>query len=143
MDDTERSVRISRRGPRTFTATNPRGGILRFGEGEDAEFSPVELLLVALVGCSAVDVDYITSRRAEPERFEATATARKVADDKGNHLTGVALDFDLVFPDGPDGDRAREILERTLTMSRDRLCTVSRTVQLGTPVAYRLDGREL
>jgi len=140
MADSERSVRISRAGTHTFTAHNARGGTLRFGEGQDSDFTPVELLLVALAGCSAIDVEYITVRRAEPSRFEATASATKVADDNGNHLDDLALDFDIVFPDGEDGDRARAILERAVTRSRDRLCTVSRTLQRATPVEYRIDG---
>ena len=46
----------------------------------------------------------------------------------------------MTFPDGPEGDAAREFLPRAIAMSRDRLCTVSRTVQLGADVVY--DGTE-
>jgi putative redox protein len=38
------------------------------------------------------------------------------------------------FPDGPAGDKARDALPRAAKMSHERLCTVSRTVQLGTPI---------
>ena len=140
VTDSRRTVSISRTAPRSFVATNARGGTLSFGEGQDDNFTPVELLLVAIAGCSAIDVDWITSRRAEPDRFDAVASAAKVADDKGNHLGQVELDFRVTFPVGPDGDRARAILERAVTQSRDRLCTVTRTVQLPTPVTYLIDG---
>ena len=40
----------------------------------------------------------------------------------------------MTFPEGEDGDRAREMLPKAIAMSHDRLCTVSRTVVLGTPV---------
>jgi hypothetical protein len=46
----------------------------------------------------------------------------------------------VTFPAGADGDRARDVLRRALAQSRDRLCTVSRTVQLPTPVSYLADG---
>jgi hypothetical protein len=42
--------------------------------------------------------------------------------------------FDLEVPDGADGERAREILPRAVAQSHDRLCTVTRTVIVGTPV---------
>ena len=41
----------------------------------------------------------------------------------------------MTFPEGAEGDAARAALPRSLQQSHDRLCTVSRTVELGTPVA--------
>jgi uncharacterized OsmC-like protein len=38
------------------------------------------------------------------------------------------------FPEGAEGDAARAILPRAVKLSHDRLCTVSRTVEIGTPV---------
>jgi uncharacterized OsmC-like protein len=143
VSDNERSVSITRTGPRAFTATNRRGGTLAFGEGQDADFTPIELLLVAIAGCSAIDIDYITARRAEPVVFEAVTKAEKLADDKGNHLGNVTVDLQIVFPEGPEGDRARAILERAAIQTRDRLCTVTRTVELPTPVSFLIEGREI
>jgi hypothetical protein len=44
--------------------------------------------------------------------------------------------FDVTFPEGEGGDRAREALPRALQQTRDRLCTVGRTVALGEPIEY-------
>lgn len=135
-----RRVALSRRGQGEYEVTNERGGSIRLGNGRTADFTPVELLLAAIAGCSAVDVDVVTSRRAEPARFEATSTGVKATDpEKGNHMTDLEVTFTVRFPDGADGDRAREMLPRAVAMSHDRLCTVSRTVQLGTPVEMRVD----
>lgn len=133
----ERSVELRRVGARHFEVTNARGGRLVLGEGEDADFTPVELLLAAVAGCSAIDVDYLTSRRAEPESFTATASAAKLTDG-GNHLGPVTVRFALNFPEGPDGDRARDVLPAALAASHDRLCTVSRTVELPTEVRFEI-----
>jgi uncharacterized OsmC-like protein len=133
-DDTERSITLSRTGKARFRATNVRGGTLDLGEGADSEFTPVELLLVAIAGCSAIDVDYLTGKRVDPESFTVAARADKVRDDLGNRLTGIQVSFDVTFPAGPDGDRATEILPRSIAQSHDRLCTVTRTVVVGTPV---------
>lgn len=135
-DDTLRRLDLERLSLGRYRATNARGRTLTFG-GED-EFSPVELLLAALGGCGAADVDYITVKRAEPETFRVAITGDKIRDDDGNRMVNLAVTFDITFPDGPDGDAAREALPWAVAQSHDRLCTVSRTVQLGTPVENRI-----
>ena len=133
-DDTERSIALTRTGKAHFRATNVRGGTLELGEGDDADFTPVELLLVAIAGCSAIDVDYLTGKRVEPESFEVSARADKVRDELGNRLTGIRIAFDVTFPSGVEGDEASAKLPRAVAQSHDRLCTVTRTVVVGTPV---------
>jgi putative redox protein len=132
--DTERSVELVRTGKARFRATNVRGGTLDLGEGADSDFTPVELLLVAIAGCSAIDVDYMTGKRVEPQSYAVAARADKIRDDLGNRLTDIRVTFNVTFPEGPEGDHAREILPRSVAQSHDRLCTVTRTVVVGTPV---------
>jgi putative redox protein len=133
-----RSVRLERIENSRYTAINERGGKITIGTGEGTDFTPVELLLVAIGGCTAVDVDILTSRRAEPDAFEIVVDAEK-ARDAGNHLTGLLVTFRIAFPPGEQGDKAREVLPDAVRKSHDRLCTVSRTVELGTPIATRIE----
>jgi putative redox protein len=133
-----RSVRLERIENSRYTAVNERGGKITIGTGEGTDFTPVELLLVAIGGCTAVDVDILTSRRAEPDAFEIVVDAEK-ARDAGNHLTGLLVTFRIAFPPGEQGDKAREVLPDAVRKSHDRLCTVSRTVELGTPIATRIE----
>jgi uncharacterized OsmC-like protein len=135
-----RSVELERLRPGRFAATNVRGGRIEFGSGDDGDFTPVELLLAAIGGCSSIDVDILTSRRAVPVSFSVHVSADKVDGELGNHLTNIAASFDVAFPDGPDGDSAREVLPQAIRRSHDRLCTVSRTVELASPVAMRAAG---
>lgn len=123
-------------GEHRFQARNARGGTITFGEGADPDFTPVELLLAALAGCSAIDIDYITGKRAPFTAFHARASAEKVRDENGNHLVNIQVTFDVAFPEGEGGDAARDILPSAMQRSHERLCTVSRTVELGTPVTY-------
>jgi putative redox protein len=109
------------------------------GTGGGTDFSAVELLLAAIGGCTAVDVDTLTSRRAEPEQFEILVDANKVRDAGGNHLTDIMVTFRIRFPDGEQGDKARGLLPDAVRKSHDRLCTVSRTVEPGTPIATRIE----
>ena len=136
-DESLRSVEIAKIGPGRFKATNERGGETFFGlGGEDPDFTPVELLLAAIAGCGALDVEALTSKRATSTGFTVRAEGDKVRDEGGNHLSGIRVTFDVTFPEGAEGDAARDRLPGAIEMSRDRLCTVSRTVQLGADVSY-------
>lgn len=134
MSDTLRSVEIERTGLGRFTARNVRGGTLNIGGQGDSDFSPIELLLAAIGGCTAVDVDYITVKRAVPEKFTVKVSGDKIRDEHGNRMTNLNVEFDITFPDGEAGNAAREVLPKAVEMSHDRLCTVSRTVETGTPI---------
>lgn len=130
-----RSVDVEKVGEHRFKAVNPRGGALTFGQGgDDPDFTPIELLLAALAGCSALDVDFITGKRSPFETFVARAEGEKVRDEGGNHLVGLTVTFDVTFPAGEAGDAARDVLESAIQRSQDRLCTVSRTITLGDQV---------
>lgn len=129
--ETHRYVELSRIGEGRYKAVNRRGGVLPIGSGDDPDFSPVELLLAALAGCGAIDVDLITGKRAAATSFDVRAEGDKVRDADGNHLTNLKVTFSLEFPEGEAGDAARAVLPRTLAQTRDRLCTVSRTVAIG------------
>ncbi len=137
-DDSHRSIDLVRVARGQYEATNSRGGKLVFGHGGEDLFSPVELMLTAIAGCSAIDVDYITSKRSEPSRFELTMSADKVRDENGNRLVNLSLSFDVRFPDDADGNAALEVLPRSVAQSHDRLCTVSRTIEVGTPITVTI-----
>ena len=133
--ETLRSIELTRIGEGRYKATNVRGGVLPIGTGADPDFTPIELLLAALAGCSAVDVDLITGKRAQATSFDVHAEGHKVRDELGNHVTGIRVVFDLEFPEGEAGDAARAVVPRTLEQVRDQLCPVVRTVALPNEVA--------
>jgi putative redox protein len=142
-DSAHRSVRLERIKNSHYTAVNERGGTISIGTGDGTDFTPVELLLAAIGGCTAIDVDILTSRRAEPDSFEIVIEADKVRDTAGNHLADIQVRFRLAFPAGEQGDKARQLLPDAVSMSHDRLCTVSRTVELGTPITPRIESRSV
>ncbi len=134
MTTSHRSVRVERESEGRYVACNGRGGSLRFGDADD-EFSPVELLLAAIGGCTAIDTDVATSRRTEPDEFTVTVSGDKVSDkETGNRMENLTVTFTVRFPEGKQGDAARAILPRTVALSHDKLCTVSRTIERGTPI---------
>jgi putative redox protein len=138
-ESTHRSITIERTQAGRYTGVNDRGGKITFGTGGDAEFTPVELLMIAIGGCTAIDIDLVTSRRSEPASFEIVVDAEKVRDRRGNHLTGIESTYKISFPPGEAGDKARGVLAEAVRLSRQRLCTVGRTVELGTPITDHIE----
>ncbi|MCV2394779.1 OsmC family protein [Actinotalea sp. M2MS4P-6] len=129
-----RSLSVTRDSQGVYTARNAKGAEVTFGaEG----FTPIEMLLAALAGCAAVDVDHATSRHAEPERFTVRVDAEKHTEG-GNRLEDVVVTFDVAFGEGAGADRARAVLPRAVTVTHDRSCTVSGTLEAATPVVMRL-----
>ncbi len=137
-EDNTRTVTLTRTGFATYRATNSSGDSFEFGQ-DDGLFSPVELLLTAIAGCASIDVDYITARRAEPVTFEVTSSGTKVTEG-GNRMTDLHVSFHVTFPEGADGDAARARLPQAIRRSAETLCTVSRTVSLGSPVTMDAAG---
>jgi putative redox protein len=139
MASTHRTVTVRRVASGRFAVVNERGGEITFGTGDGTEFTPTELLLAAVGGCTAIDIDILTSRRAEPEAFEVVVEADKIRDADGNRLTDIVVTFRVAFPSGAQGDEARAILPDVARKSHDKLCTVGRTIELGTPIATRVE----
>jgi len=134
-DDTRRAVSLTRLSHGKYRAVNARGGTIEFSTDREQTFTPVELFLASIAGCAAIDVDFITAKRAEPIRFEVSMTGNSIRDEQGNHLVNLAMTFDIAFPDDEGGRAAADVLPEAITRTHDRLCTVSRTVEIGTPVA--------
>jgi uncharacterized OsmC-like protein len=134
-----RRVSIERLDEGVYLARNARGHEVRFGSKDPDGFSPVELFLASIAGCTAVDVDVVTGRRALPDSFQVQVDADVQRDDSGTVLRDITLTFQVRFPAGDAGDAARAILPRIVQTSHDKTCTVSRTIEAGTPVRTVVD----
>ena len=106
-----RAVTLTRVSKGVFDVANERGGTMRIGGGGE-DFSPVELLLAAIAGCTAIDVDYITTKRVQPETFTVDASGEKLRDDSDG------LHFQVGNPESRAEARVRALREPQL---RERL----------------------
>ena len=80
----------------TYLVTNVRGGVSVGGGGGVDRLHPVELFLTAMAACSATDVDFITSRIAEPVQFDDGSEGEKMRDGVENHLTDIEVNVPVV-----------------------------------------------
>ncbi|GAA1397563.1 OsmC family protein [Luteococcus peritonei] len=136
-----REVRLERTSSGNYRATSPDGVSVEVGQDEGV-MSPVELLLAALGACSAIDVDTVMSRRGEPDSFEVLVAGEKVTDETGGvRMSELSVDFRLDYGQGEAGQQAERLVPRLVRASHEKDCTVSRTIELGTPVTMTVDGR--
>ena len=134
-ESSHRGVRVERLAPGEFAIVTERGAQITTASGGSATLlTPIELLLGAIGACTSMDVDALTSRRAEPDEFVVAVDATKVRDEQGNHLTDIEVTFHVRFPATESGGAAAAILPEMVRRSHDRLCTVSRTTEIGTPI---------
>ena len=105
---------------------------MRMGEGQNADFTPVELLLAALAACEGLTVESLVAKRAEPVRFDMRVDADKVKDQDGSHLVDIVVSLDVAFPDDEAGRKAESRLEVAMSMTHEKLCSVGRTITLAT-----------
>jgi len=84
----------------------------------------------------------ISGRSGIRHRRPSTSRWRreKIRDEPGNHLGELAMSFRVSFPAGSAGDAARAVLTDAVRKSHDRLCTVSQTVELASPIGVQIQG---
>jgi putative redox protein len=128
-------VTVERTDDGGFVARNGRGAELVFAASKDDQpnFTPVELLLVALGGCNVVTVEPLTAQRGHRlTRLAATVEAERV---RVNRLGPITMAYDVELPDG-DGE-AREVYEAVAERVHERHCTVSTALREPTEVIVR------
>jgi putative redox protein len=117
-----------------FIARNDRGATISFGTGgDDADFTPVELLLAALGGCNIVTVEPLTAKRGHRlVRLAATIEAEKI---KPNQLGTVVMTYNVELP--PDDPQAAQAFHDVAKRVHTLACTVSTALQSETEIDVR------
>ncbi|MCI2423549.1 OsmC family protein [Saccharopolyspora sp. K220] len=128
-------VEVTRTGQHTFTATNPRGAEVTIGrDGAPEAFTPGELLLAAIAGCSAVTSENLLVRRlGEDAKITVHADRTKTPEDK-HKFASVQVEFNVDLSGIEDADQVVEAVQRAI----EKYCTVSRSVEEGTPIELTL-----
>ncbi|MFH5824007.1 OsmC family protein [Georgenia sp. AZ-5] len=116
-----------RTGTRAYTGRNSRGAQVRVGDGE-GEFSPGELLQIALATCSALSADHRLAHALGAD-FEAVVGVSKEKNEEENRYESMTVEIvtDLSGLDEPTRARTLERAELAI----ERQCTVGRTIEAG------------
>lgn len=121
----------------TFVATDSFGHSVVLDTTEDQNgdgrgIKPMELLLMSLAGCMAMDiVSILKKKRAELKRLTAELEGVRSTTDPKRFT-----DIKVVFK--ANREVKIEDLRRSMELSRDKYCSVSATLQVAPMVSYEV-----
>ena len=118
-------------------ATNEEGGKIRMDGnteigGLEGGVSPMQLLLAGIGGCSAIDVISILEKQKEPLQnltVEVDADKQKLKEGYSEFKT-IHLHFKIY------GDLNVKKVERALSLSIEKYCSVSKALEKGSEISY-------
>ena len=119
---------------------NDRKIQLNSADQMDSAFSPMELFLVSLAGCTAMDVQYILERqRQKIERFQITANGKRRDEDPRSYES-INLEYAV------KGENIRKnAVEKAIRLSQEKYCSVRAMVKdsVKLNITYRIsDGNK-
>ncbi|MCB0621980.1 MAG: OsmC family protein [Saprospiraceae bacterium] len=92
--------------------------------GSNKAMRPMQLMLVGLGSCSAIDVIHILRRqRQAPDDIKLTVTAEREKDKTPSLFTDIHLHFELF------GDLPEKKVARAVELSMDKYCSVARLLE--------------
>jgi putative redox protein len=106
----------------------------------DSAFTPMELFLVSLAGCTAMDVQWILKRQHQRiERFEVIANGKRRDEDPRSYES-----INLEYTVKGEGIR-KDAVERAIRLSQEKYCSVKAMVKdsVKLSITYRIfDGNK-
>lgn len=127
-----------------FETKNDRGHSVNIdhkGKGADAEgASPMELVLMGVAGCSAIDVVSILKK----QRQEITSYTAEVVGDRVE-VDGAKPFKDIHVVISLEGNITPEKAKRAAQLSFEKYCSVSKTLEPTATIHYKvkLNGKEI
>lgn len=116
-----KEVNVSWKGNSLFSAENETGGSLEMGSGRPSELlSPMELVLAALAGCTAVDVvSILEKKRAELDDFKVKVRAKRAEE-----YPKVYIEYHVTYLFWGKDIQIKDV-EQAIQLSKDKYCSVS------------------
>jgi len=103
------------------------------GEGNDRGPSPVEVTLMGLAACTAMDVVSILRKKRQPFTKLAVSAEGVQADEHPHRFLSVTLTYE-VGGEGVD----RKAVERAVELSEEKYCSVSASLQQPTEIVTQV-----
>ncbi len=121
---------------RAFDVTVPSGATLRL-DSEGVNFRPLETVMVALAGCTGMDViDILRKKRQTVTDFEVQARG-ETADKPPKKYTRIQIKY-IVTGHHLDPEAVRRAIE----LSETKYCGVAATLQAAAPITTSFEIRE-
>lgn len=117
-------------------AENEEGGLIRMDGnteigGLEGGFSPMQLLLAGIGGCSAIDIIGILEKQKQDLKdLKVEVDGDKQKKDTYSEFKTIHLNF--IF----SGDLDPKKVERAIELSINKYCSVSKALEKGSKIAY-------
>jgi len=117
-------------------AENEEGGIVRMDGsteigGLEGGFSPLQLLLAGIGGCSAIDVlGILEKQKQDLQDLKVVVEGNKQSVDQHSEFTTIHLNF--IFT----GDLEEKKVERAINLSIDKYCSVSKALENNSEITH-------
>jgi putative redox protein len=122
-----------------FEAVSETGNIALMDAGENIGGSnkgvrPMQMLLMGLGGCSAIDIVMILKKQRQViSDFQITIDGEREADKEPSLWKAIQIHFKL------KGEIDKEKAERAVQLSMDKYCSVSKTLEIaGASITYKV-----
>jgi putative redox protein len=100
--------------------------------GNDQGFRPMELMLVSLAGCSAIDIIHILNKGKHAIRsYTAIVEA-----ERRDELPRIFSTIDMIIT--VDTDAPDTVLERAVKLTKEKYCSVYAVLEASAPVTLKL-----
>ena len=120
-------------GDHRFDGGRPNGPTHRIDASAKTGPSPVDSLLIALAGCTSVDiVDILAKRRTPAESLQVDVTAQRAAAVPAR-VTSIEVTYII---NGKDIDRANA--ERAIDLALNKYCSVRDSLDPNMPIDWKL-----
>lgn len=117
-------------------AQNEEGGVIRMDGsteigGLEGGFSPLQLLLAGIGGCSAIDiVGILEKQKQDLEDLQIVVDGDKQKN--GNHSEFTTIHLNFIFT----GDLEPKKVERAIDLSINKYCSVSKALEKGSEITH-------
>lgn len=118
-----------------FDGKSQGGHVVHFDAGPQhaAGFSPMEVVLTGLCGCTSVDVVSILQKKREPlQGLQVTATAEQ-APEPPRVFTHIHLTYKI------RGAVSRKAAEDAVALSKNKYCSVSKMLEKSATIDYSIE----
>jgi putative redox protein len=121
MDDNWRAIQVEWKSELSFIGSNPAGGTVQIGSlDHQPGFSPMELLLVGLAGCTGMDVVSILQKKRKNISACKIEVRGRRADTDPKVYQVILIDYHLWGSDLDDDSVAHAI-----QLSKEKYCSAS------------------
>jgi len=104
---------------------------VEFG-GKDRGFRPMELMLISLAGCSAIDIIHILKKG----RHEIHSYSSEVVASRREEMPRIFDSIELVIT--VDTDASDGVLERAVELTKTKYCSAFAVLEASVPVGLKI-----